>query len=152
MFGDHVVILSSAKEKQKSYRVGDQIGVFKIVSFDSENIVFDWEGKEVKRAIRDLIAKAATQPQQQAQQQQQQPSSFQAPAPDSPQGGPGVSVKELSASKSVTEQNPQLGTDMGGVFACKTGDNSPAGTVVNGYRKMIANTLMGKSCHWEKVN
>ena len=29
---------------------------------------------------------------------------------------------------------------------------SPAGTIVNGYKKVVAMTLMGNSCHWELVN
>ena len=152
MFGDHVVILSSTKDRQKSYRVGDQIGVFKIVSFDSENIVFDWEGKEVKRAIRDLVAKAAAQPQQQDQTPARVQAQPQAPA-GTPAAGPVVSLSELSSAKAVTEQNPNLGTAMGNnTFACKTGENSPDGTVVGVYKKRIVMTLAGKSCHWEKVN
>ena len=150
MFGDHVVILSSGKDKQKSYRAGDRIDVFKIVSFDNENIVFDWEGKEVKRAIRDLLAKAAT-PQQQGGQPQVQSKAETTPNASPPLGV--TSLGEISAAKAATEQNPALGTAMGNnTYACKPGDNTPAGTVVNGHRKVITTVLMGKSCHWEKVN
>jgi general secretion pathway protein D len=43
-----------------------------------------------------------------------------------------------------------LGADMGAGFrACVPGENSPAGTVFNGYRKVVAQGLMGQSCHWE---
>jgi len=34
--------------------------------------------------------------------------------------------------------------------ACVSGDTSPAGTVVDGYRKKISLTPMGKSCAWVK--
>jgi hypothetical protein len=150
MFGDHVVILSSTKDKQKSYRAGDQVGVFKLVSFDNENIVFDWDGKEVKRTIRDLLAKGP------APQQQGGPQQAQSQAETTPNAPPPLgisSVGEISAAKAAAEQNPALGTPMGNnLYACKAGDNTPAGTVVNGHRKVIITVLMGKSCHWEKVN
>jgi len=48
--------------------------------------------------------------------------------------------------------DPTLGVDMGGGFrGCAAGDNSPAGTILSGYRKVVARNLMGTSCHWEQV-
>ena len=54
--------------------------------------------------------------------------------------------------KPAPPKEPGLGVDMGGGFrACVPGDPSPAGTVLNGYRKVVAQSLMGPSCHWEQV-
>ena len=45
-----------------------------------------------------------------------------------------------------------LGNDMGGgYYNCKPDDHSPSGTIVNGYKKTSAQSLMGATCRWEKV-
>ena len=45
------------------------------------------------------------------------------------------------------------GVDVGeGLKGCQVGDSTPAGAVVDGYRKVIAQTPFGGSCRWEKVN
>ena len=47
---------------------------------------------------------------------------------------------------------PQLGKDMGdGYRACVPGDDSPSGTVLNGYRKLSHSSPFGVSCGWEKI-
>ena len=47
---------------------------------------------------------------------------------------------------------PQLGKDMGdGYRACVPGDDSPSGTVLNGYRKLSHSSPFGVSCGWEKL-
>jgi hypothetical protein len=39
---------------------------------------------------------------------------------------------------------------MGGGFrTCVPGDNSPAGTALAGYKKVLAQTMFGQTCHWE---
>jgi hypothetical protein len=44
------------------------------------------------------------------------------------------------------------GGDLGGGYrACRNGDNSPAGTVKDGWKKVLVPTPMGDSCHWEKA-
>lgn len=35
--------------------------------------------------------------------------------------------------------------------SCLKGDDSPEGTVTDGFRKVVAPTPVGVSCHWEKV-
>jgi hypothetical protein len=149
LFGDHVIILSLGKNAQKSYRTGDSIGPFKVVRFDSESVVFEWDGKEVERPIRELLAK--NDPQKSPPQQQ---APYQAPGPPQASTTQAPSVQPISEiSSSNADKNPTLGTDMGqGYRACSSGDTSPAGTVLNGYKKVIGRTVMGPSCHWEKVN
>ena len=141
---DPVVLLSTgASPAQKSYAVGDKIGDFKLVAFDQENITLDWNGETVERKLADLAPKQAAAPQQAA-----------APAA-APQIPAGAAVTSLSSGKntaSETSTKPaSLGTDMGGGFrACVAGDNSPAGTVLDGYKKVVTRTLMGQSCYWEQ--
>ena len=143
LFGDHVVILSNGQITQKSYRPGDRIGPFKIASFDNEKIAFDWDGQIVERTLRELAAKEASPqaaPTQRAGlSQPPQVTQVYAPTP----------VADLSSKPA--DGSPQLGVDMGGQHACVMGDKSPAGTVLGNFRKVIANTMMGPSCHWEPI-
>jgi hypothetical protein len=47
-------------------------------------------------------------------------------------------------------KKPALGVDLGSGFrACVPGDNSPDGTLVDGYRKMISHSFLGPSCVWK---
>jgi len=138
-----VVYLSTGNGEQKRYHVGEKVGPFEVVSFDLDNITFDWEGKKIEKKISDLKPKEAAQPQQVA--------AVAAPPP------PAQAVTSLSSASATSlaadNKNPTFGTDMGGDFkACATGENSPAGTVLNGYKKVVVTSLMGRSCHWEPVS
>ena len=55
--GEPVIFLTAAKDAQHSYHVGDQVGDFKLTSFDQDNIVLEWNGKTVERKLEDLRAK-----------------------------------------------------------------------------------------------
>ena len=52
--GEPVIFLSVAKDVQHSYHAGDQVGDFKLVSFDQDHIALDWNGKSVDRKLEDL--------------------------------------------------------------------------------------------------
>jgi len=52
--GEPVIFLSVAKDVQHSYHAGEQVGDFKLTSFDPDNIVFEWNGKTVERKLEDL--------------------------------------------------------------------------------------------------
>ena len=52
--GEPVIFLSLAKDVQHSYHAGDQVGDFKLESFDQNTIVFEWKGKTVERKLEDL--------------------------------------------------------------------------------------------------
>ena len=138
--GPPVVVLSSATANdQKSYGVGEKIGEFTVVAFDQETITFDWDGKQVERNLADLRPKEAQLPQQAA-----------APPPQPAQSG---SMVAIGAGTTANKPPPAVGADMGGGFhACTNPDDgSPSGTVVGGYRKVINQGLMGKSCYWEQM-
>jgi hypothetical protein len=52
--GEPVIFLSLPKDVQHSYHAGDQVGDFKLASFDQDNIIFEWKGKTVERKLEDL--------------------------------------------------------------------------------------------------
>jgi hypothetical protein len=55
-------------------------------------------------------------------------------------------------SSSNLKDKPRIGTDMGGGFrSCVAGDDSPNGTIVDGYRKEFHPGPFGNSCAWEKI-
>jgi len=54
--GEPVIFLSLAKDAQHSYHAGEQVGDFKLASFDQNTVVFEWKGKTVERKLEDLRA------------------------------------------------------------------------------------------------
>jgi hypothetical protein len=140
--GEPVVILSLGSADQKSYRAGAEVGPFTLLKFDRENITFEWRGEPVERTLAELKPKEAVV-------------AANAPAPAA---APAQAVQPLSsltplAAPSNTPNTPVLGVDMGGGSrGCAPGDNSPAGTILSGYRKVVVRTVMGNSCHWEQVS
>jgi hypothetical protein len=148
--GDPVIVLRLPKGTQKSYHAGDEVGPFKVVSFDHEKVVFDWDGKTVERNLEDLREKEEVK--EVAVNRQVAPVAPAAAAP------PGVSARSIGGSASNdTKEEPKgsdkLGRDLGpGLKACVAGDTSVAGTVVDGYKKRVEPSMMGPRCLWEQAN
>jgi len=145
-----VIFLTIGNTPQKRFQAGDKVGDFKLVSFDRDTITLGWNDKKVERKLDDLKAKVDQAPQGPVA------GSYQAPAPPSPSGAAssGSRVKPLGGSSSDSVRSDSAvgvtinGTDFRG---CMMNDPTPDGAVVDGYRKNIRTTLMGKSCYWEKV-
>jgi hypothetical protein len=65
---------------------------------------------------------------------------------------PAPSISLSKPAKPAALQAPELGNDMGAGFrGCVAGDNSPAGTIKDGYKKVISRGLMGQACYWEQA-
>jgi hypothetical protein len=59
--GEPVILLStSAAAAQRGYHAGDQVGDFKLVSFDEVRAQFEWKGKNVDRKLEELRPKETT--------------------------------------------------------------------------------------------
>ena len=149
--GTRAIMAVKAGDDSRPVREGDKVGEFKIVALDPQNVTFDWEGKQVSRKIDDLIdrsshgqtgpasqntsgqvvASAVPLPGQQGPQPQQQPSNNQ-PAPQSNSNVLGV----------------EMGSPGQSIRACRPGESSPAGTVLEGYKKVLIPTPMGDQCKW----
>jgi hypothetical protein len=125
-----------AKSPGKPIKVGEKIGEFELAGLTQDEISLKWEDKTVTRSVSEMIyqglekAPAAGAPQQLA-------SAAPPPAatlpPPSGSGKPGGDV----------------GGTSDGFKMCPAGDTSPAGTVADGYRKVLTATPFGNSCHWE---
>lgn len=141
--GEPVVILSNGTTPQKSYHTGDKIGPFEIVSFNLEKIAFKWNDKTVERKPEEL------RPKETAPELTQPIAATQFP-PSQPQ----AQSKSLGGSSDLSNKTDSVvGADIGASnHACVTGDTSPAGTIVNGMKKVMNRGLMGFSCFWEPVS
>jgi len=133
--GPTVILSERADSPQRGYRVGEWFGEFVIAEIAPEYIVFEWEGQQVKKSLEELRPEVeAAQPPKVAE------------AKPAPQPKPKASVLGGEAKPGPSE------IDLGsGIRACKPGDQSPPGTVVGGYRKVVTDTPFGKVCRWEPV-
>jgi len=115
-------------------RPGDKIGEFTLLAVSRDEITFAWEGKEVTRKIDDMIDRAGpVQP---------------APSAIMPRAG-GISVGAPRSQAPQQKGEPAPGVEVAkGIRACQPGDTSPAGTVADGYKKLVTPTPFGDSCRW----
>ena len=135
-FGEPVILLSTQKLPQKSYRAGDKVGEFKIAAFDSSTVTFEWEEKVLKNNLKDLTPKEAERP----------VSAAASPAPKSAQAASNTKMGGVPP-----KSDPAFGPANGMYRMCVPTDTSPDGTVLNGYKKVIVSGLMGATCQWEPI-
>lgn len=131
-----IVLSEKAGGPQKGYHPGDTIGPWKLVSVDSSYADFQWDGKDFKKRLDELI--------------DQTPIAEIGPPPvaaaQAPQPAPQAATTNLSTS------SPQVGKDTGGGYrACVAGDSSPSGTIIDGMKKVVTATPFGSGCTWEPV-
>ncbi len=164
--GEPVVVLSTGGE-QKSYRAGEKIGEFTVVGWDQAQITLNWDGKEVVRNLDSLrpppeeVARAGPRRNAPAAARGAVPQGA-APQGGAPQGSPARGKAQSPASPSARNTQGEIGKDdkkdepaparASPIRTCSAGDNSPDGTVKDGYKKVVSQTLMGTVCHWEQVN
>lgn len=138
---DPPVVMMAARrgEQQKGYRVGDKVGDWKIVRFDSRNITFQWDGQEYTRRFSDLTDREASKAAAAAAVQAE---------PAAPP--PAAASTVLSSANTPSAKGP--GVDIGAdTRACLAGDNAAPGTIQDGFRKVVSDSPFGRVCRWEKV-
>ena len=131
--GPLVMMSEKPGARQRGVRPGEKIGNFKLVSVDSEQLTLAFEDRTVTKKLDELFDKGA-EPGQAAAAAPAQAASNAAPAatPITGKAEPGAKLTD-------------------GLTTCNTNDPSPAGTVVNGMRKVVRQTPFGNSCFWEAV-
>jgi hypothetical protein len=137
--GTKAIMAEKAGLASRSVHAGDTIGEFKIASLDPQNVIFDWDGKQISRKIEDLIDRSnAAQP-----AGAQAAAAVQAGASSQQNKGQPVAA---GPAKEVAGAPPQASR------ACVPGDDSPSGTVVGGYRKNFVASPFGPiGCTWTPV-
>jgi len=132
--GGPVVILSEkAGGLNRGYSMGEKVGDFTLVAVENDELVLDWEGQEIRKKLLELRPKPGM------------------PAPQAATAGP--AAQQGAVAQSVTASadagpGPQVTANM---RACVAGDTSPAGTVKDGYRKVMTQTPFGSNCRWDPV-
>jgi hypothetical protein len=127
--GPMAILSEKSGAEHRGYKAGEKIGEFKVYALNNQEIVFEWDGKYVKKTIQELADVRPTVPQPGPEETQQAPAQSQ-PTNISAPKGPGV--------------------DMGNATrACAPGDSNPPGTVQDGMRKVVTKTPFGDSCRWE---
>ena len=122
------ILSETSSAAHQAVKPGEQIGQFKLVDVNTEEITFEWEGKNIRKSLDSLIDRAAVQAANAA------PLRTETPAPEVP----------------VVKTPTGPGADVGmGFRACDVNDSLPAGTVQNGYRKVLTSSPFGSSCRWE---
>ncbi len=132
--GTRAMMSERAGAAERSVRVGDAIGEFKVLAMDSRKITFDWDGKQLERNIDELedhsggAASGATSVS----------AGPAVPPPPAPTGPP-----------TAAAIGQEIGTPDAPARACKPGDSSPPGTIVDGYKKTGVMTPFGPmGCSW----
>ncbi len=130
--GPVVILAERAGGANRAYAPGESIGGLLLAAIDGDDLVFEWEGQQVRKNLSELKPKEGT------------------PVPAAATEAPAASVQPTVQAAAVVEAKP--GGEMSeGVRACEPGDTSPSGTVRDGYRKVVSRWAFGERCHWEPV-
>jgi hypothetical protein len=133
--GTKAIMAEKAGVPGRPVREGDMVGEFLIASLDPQSVIFDWDGKKISKKIDELIDRSSA------------PVEGAAPAAAAANNAP-------AAPKPAADANVKAGPgkDIGGGYrACVGGDSSPAGTVVDGYKKNVVRSPFGESCNWTQA-
>jgi hypothetical protein len=132
-FGEPTLILSAKPgDAQRAYRKGDMVGPFKLADFDTSRVVLEWDGKSLEKPMAELAANQAKAP---------------TPQPAQSTGAPAAAQQENRPEPSKAGPGADLGA---GERACQADDVSPAGTELDGYKKVMTQTPFGVICRWVK--
>jgi hypothetical protein len=121
---------------QRGYRMGDHIGDWRILAVDGQYITFEWDGKEFKKRIDELMDRSA---------QVAEAAASQGSTPSAPAAPKTQSLSDTNKSDHWVDVGA---TDMRG---CKPGDDSSVGAVIDGFKKVVSTTPFGNACRWEQV-
>ncbi|MGH9719013.1 MAG: hypothetical protein ACRD8O_02285, partial [Bryobacteraceae bacterium] len=133
-FGDGPIFMITEKAgaAQKAVRVGDRFGEYKLTALNGSELVLAWEDKTIRKRIDELLDR------------RDNVQVVDAPAPQASGSTPAPPPPPQAACR------PGPGVDVGaGLRSCQACDTSPAGTVADGYRKLITPTPFGNACRWE---
>lgn len=139
--GPTAILSEKSGAPHRPYRAGEKIGEFKVYALNTREIIFEWDGKYIKKRYEELVDKRVN------------------PQTIPPEAQPAAAA---AASSGNTPQTTMLGStakpagpsavEMGNsARACQPGDTAAAGTVQDGFRKVVVTTPFGQSCRWEPV-
>ena len=116
----------------KEVKPGEPIGQFMLIAVNEQEAVFGWDGKTYRKRVEEILDRSRKEDQDTSR-----------PAAPPPGAAP------PPVAKVATGPGAETGA---GTRACNVNDSTPEGAVVDGYRKVSANTPFGKACRWEAVS
>ena len=123
------------KTPHEAIHRGEAIGQFKLLDVNREGIDFEWEGQTVHRSLYEVTDRsAAAQQESDAAPQRAVAAAAAPPPPQEPERPLGPGVEGLN-----------------GIRICQAHDSNPAGTVQDGFRKVLKQGPFGMACYWEPV-
>ena len=136
LIGEPIVLLAMGSGSSQGFKIGDQVGPFKLVDFNTVDITFEWNGQTVRRTLdqlqdRKLLASSDSGPSDGGR-------SVNAPPPT-------AVVQEMPSPKGPGEKWAN------GSAPCQPNDSTPTGTIQNGLRKVEIGTPFGKACRWDPI-
>lgn len=159
-----VILLSVDGARQKSYRAGDQLGELRLISFTADQATFEFDGRTVERRLEELKPAEGEAPPSRPAAKAASPARNPAPNSSAKSTGagpaPGASVSSIGSPAGASansgkvgdrDSKPKLGEQRGKFRLCAAGDESPAGTTAEGYRKVLSVDMIGTSCIWEPI-
>ena len=143
-FGDEegpVAFMSvSSGKPHKAIHPGETIGEFKLLSVSKDGIDLEWRDQKVHKRLEEILDRShsAVTAQQRTETANKVEGGYSTPPPPRPEPPP------------PSQYGP--GADAGpGVKRCMDNDTTPAGAVVNGFRKVDKAGPFGKTCYWEAI-
>ena len=131
--GSSTAILSAKPgETSKRYSPGDKVGEFTLADVENDAIVLEWDGRQFRKSLKELRVAATA-----------------AAAAPAPAAAPTV-VAPVRTAVASTDPGPGAQTSEEH-RDCQGGDTAPAGTIRNGYRKVLVASPFGNLCRWDLV-
>jgi hypothetical protein len=123
------IMAANPGDTGRTVQQGDAVGAFRIVRLDAKEVAFNWEDREIVRPIADLInrsgAARAGDPQPVAEPQ------------TTPANALAIAAGPGPANPGQTRR------------PCVAGDDSPIGTVIDGFRKvLVPGSSAPRDCYW----
>jgi len=137
--GPIALMTEKDKPRHEEVHAGETIGAFKLLSFDRQEMSLEWQGRVIRARLSDGGS---------------QPRAAKAGVPPINDRGiiPGVAAPEPLEPPPPPPQGQTLGPGMQvteSTRACQPNDSTPAGTVADGYQKVVRRTPLGTSqCFW----
>jgi len=135
-----MVFLGQADGKQRPYKRGDIVGPWKIMAIVDDRITLEWteQNKTFEKTLDELRDRTGGG------------AAAQAANNSAPPPADAVITQRIETAKTEGPVNAP-GPSSGQSKLCNPGDTSPAGAVVDGYRKVVIKTPFGEVCRWDPV-
>jgi hypothetical protein len=138
--GPIAIMSTEANKPHKAIHPGESIGEFKLLAVSRDGIDLEWRDQKVHKTLEEVTDRSShgNNVAQAAEAAKPSQGGYATPPPPRPEPPP------PAAYGPGAEAGP-------GIRRCADNDTTPAGTVVNGFRKIEKAGPFGKTCYWEAM-